>query len=133
MADKVGNGGSVISFVQEVHEERIQRIEEQIPELTVQVAQCVNDLGHVKKSLDGIDHKMDALHGALAVHAKETDRRIADVSDRVHSLEDVNRACTGRIDAFMGLIKKLVLPTFAAGTGAFAASYGKAFFDWFRG
>lgn len=132
MADNLGNGKSVIGFVTEMHEDRIQRIEEQLPELTVQVAQCVTDLGHVKKSLDGIDQKVDAIHGALNVHSKTTDERMSTMSDRIEDLEATEAKCVGRMDAFVGMIKKVMLPTIAAGTGAIAASYGKAIFDWLK-
>lgn len=133
MSERVGNGGSVINFVTEVHEERIQRIEEQLPELAVQVTQCVTDLGYVKKSLDGIDQKMDAIHGALGVHSKTADERMNSMTDRIKELEATDAKCVSRMESLMGLVKKLLLPTIAAGTGAFAAKYGVAAFDFFRG
>jgi len=126
------------------HENRIQRLEEGVPDLSAKVATCLSQIEHTREHLGDkigvVSGNVDAVLKEMRQHASDSTRRFEKVFEcleeqkesigsqnlRVSSLESHTQVGKERWKGF----KKFGLALVLTGLGAVAAKFGQQLYAW---
>lgn len=117
------NGAALDGIVVDSHEDRLQRLEAEYPDLKSQLAQCVTEIVHVKEGIestrDTLGKKLDALTNVIDANTKA-------VEHRLDALEETKR----KVESLKGILSKLLIPILIVGS-ALLGKFGESLFDKF--
>lgn len=110
------------------HEDRVQRVEEQVNMLTSGTAQLGTSVQFMQQSLSNLDNKLDALGEAMKDHGLASAVRQDKILAEVNVLQDEKVAS----DARWALARKAILPASIIVTAGLV-KFGEAAWAWIFG
>lgn len=131
MAPRIASSGADILV--EGHEDRIQRIEDNYPQLASAMAATAVRLDNLDTRVGGVDKKMDDILDAIQRHANDSQKRMLDLSQDLLKHEKKIEPLKAFLDKRAhrwSLLKKSLIPLLLASAGAVAAKFGEQIYAW---
>lgn len=131
------NGAAATQQLLEAHEERIQRVEENVSELAKQSAEAVLKINFLCQKVDALGEKMSekldsSVHDIsnkveeIAHLAQKAQKATEELSSSVVALEEINERKSKNWEA----AKKFVYPLAIAAASVAATEFGKIAWEW---
>lgn len=120
-------------LIAEGHEDRIQRLEDNYPQLAASMAAAVVRIDNMDKSVAGVDKKMDEVLDAIKQHANDSQNRMATLAEDIQKHEQriaPLKLFVEKRNRRWNILKKSSIPLLLAAAGAVAAKFGEQIYAW---